>query len=433
MKDILLVNPWIYDFAAYDLWMKPWGLLKISAILQKNGFNVHLVDALDRHHPLLKKVKKKDLPNGTGKYLTRGAVKPEVLRGIPREYKRYGMQDDIFRDALPEKTPDIILVSSGMTYWYPAVREVIGLLRREYGGVPIVLGGTYATLSYEHALANSGADHVIGNKELDKLSALFGGECDLSFRNILDSDIDYVWYRDTPYGVLRISLGCPFKCSYCAQHMLSPGHMLKDRSGAMRELGMLYRMGKRIYAFYDDALLFDTGYIEWYLESVSKKYEDLAFYTPNGLHARYISNKIAVLMKKAGFKKPVLSLETADDNIGRTWHSKVTKEDLAKAVSSLREAGFGEGDYMVYLMFGGEGNTLERIRESMDFVHSLGAWVSLSEYSPIPGTFMSRGYALSSGDPLLQNNSIFPGASQYTLKEIQAVKDKARQLNLLLR
>ena len=31
---ILLINPWIYDFAAYDLWSKPLGLLYIAALLK---------------------------------------------------------------------------------------------------------------------------------------------------------------------------------------------------------------------------------------------------------------------------------------------------------------------------------------------------------------------------------------------------------------
>jgi len=27
MKKVLIINPWIYDFAAYDYWFKPLGLL----------------------------------------------------------------------------------------------------------------------------------------------------------------------------------------------------------------------------------------------------------------------------------------------------------------------------------------------------------------------------------------------------------------------
>ena len=45
-KSILLVNPWIHDFAAYDLWMKPLGLLYIGSILRSRGYSVHLLDCL---------------------------------------------------------------------------------------------------------------------------------------------------------------------------------------------------------------------------------------------------------------------------------------------------------------------------------------------------------------------------------------------------
>ena len=48
---ILLINPWIHDFAAYDLWIKPIGLLSIAAILKKSGFAVHFIDCLDINHP----------------------------------------------------------------------------------------------------------------------------------------------------------------------------------------------------------------------------------------------------------------------------------------------------------------------------------------------------------------------------------------------
>jgi len=31
---VLLVNPWIYDFAAFNLWVEPLGMLTIAAVLQ---------------------------------------------------------------------------------------------------------------------------------------------------------------------------------------------------------------------------------------------------------------------------------------------------------------------------------------------------------------------------------------------------------------
>jgi hypothetical protein len=38
MKKILLVNPPVYDFAAYDLWAKPLGLLYLSSLLKATKY-----------------------------------------------------------------------------------------------------------------------------------------------------------------------------------------------------------------------------------------------------------------------------------------------------------------------------------------------------------------------------------------------------------
>ncbi|MGD2278969.1 MAG: radical SAM protein [Candidatus Omnitrophota bacterium] len=431
MKNILLVNPWIYDFAAYDLWLKPWGLLKISSILKKAGFNVYHLDLLDRHHPLIKDGSR-DHPDGTGKYIAEEVRMPGVLQNIPRKYKRYGLPAGFFKKALPDERIDAILVSSGMTYWYPGVFEAIRKLKDNYPGVPVVLGGTYATLSYEHALEKSGADHVVKNNDLEKLSGILGKSLDLSFQNVLNADIDYDGYKDPLYGVLRLSLGCPFNCSYCAQKKLSPVFMLKDKEKAIKEITMLYGRGIRNFAFYDDALLFDSGYISRYLKEVTGRGIRANFYTPNGLHARFMDRKTAKLLKKANFLNPVLSLEIANDEKGRFWHDKVSRREISDAVTNLKEAGYKNGEYMVYLMLGAPGCTTEEVEEGARFIHSLGAKISLSEFSPIPGTAMAEDFKEARIEPLLQNNSIFPSFSLAEWESVQKLKDKAKKLNSLL-
>jgi hypothetical protein len=428
MSKILLVNPWIYDFAAYDLWLKPWGLLKISTILKKNGFKVFFMDATDRHHPLLGK-HARDFPDGTGKFMDEEVDKPEILDSVPRRFRRYGIPAHLFLEALPQEDVDTVLVSSGMTYWYPGVFEAIRLLRKRYKNATIVLGGTYATLARDHAVSNSGADHVIANKELPWLSSVLGQECDFSFQNILDEVIDFDWYQDPSYAVLRISLGCPFDCAYCAQKQLGPGFILKDEEKAIEELKMLYGKGIKNFAFYDDALLFDRGYIKRYLKKIVAEGITAKFYTPNGLHARFIDTEIASLLKSIGFINPTLSLETAIDKKSRAWHDKVTVKELEDAVRYLRKVGYREGEYMVYLMLGVPGSDLKDIRESIDKVHSLGAKISLSEFSPVPGTRLAAGFESACRDPLYQNNSAFPSFGISEWDEVKATKEYARKLN----
>ena len=49
-KKVLLLNPPIYDFTAYDFWLKPLGLLTVAGRL--NGIvDLTLFDYLDRNHP----------------------------------------------------------------------------------------------------------------------------------------------------------------------------------------------------------------------------------------------------------------------------------------------------------------------------------------------------------------------------------------------
>ncbi|MDH3957783.1 MAG: cobalamin B12-binding domain-containing protein, partial [Desulfobacteraceae bacterium] len=43
---ILLINPWIHDFAAYDFWAKPMGLLILAALLRSQGVSVSYIDCL---------------------------------------------------------------------------------------------------------------------------------------------------------------------------------------------------------------------------------------------------------------------------------------------------------------------------------------------------------------------------------------------------
>ena len=81
---VLLVNPWIYDFAAFNLWCEPLGLLSIGAVLEREGFGVDLLDCLSG--PL-----EKPRPDGTGRFPKAHLPKPGPLLEVPRRFGRYGI------------------------------------------------------------------------------------------------------------------------------------------------------------------------------------------------------------------------------------------------------------------------------------------------------------------------------------------------------
>ncbi|MEE8540970.1 MAG: B12-binding domain-containing radical SAM protein, partial [Desulfobacterales bacterium] len=90
---ILLINPWIHDFAAYDFWAKPLGLLMLAGILRSHGFNISYIDCLDRFHPSETRTAVGG-KQGRGPYLKTRIPKPKRLEDIPRNYSRYGIRPD---------------------------------------------------------------------------------------------------------------------------------------------------------------------------------------------------------------------------------------------------------------------------------------------------------------------------------------------------
>jgi radical SAM superfamily enzyme YgiQ (UPF0313 family) len=177
-SNLLFINPWIYDFAAYDFWAKPLGFLYLASLLRKNGYNISFIDCLNSDHPELKRQhgistlsRRK---NGKGKFFKTKIEKPEPLKLIPRNYSRYGITPEIFEEELKNTPPPkVILVTSTMTYWYPGVFEVIKVAKSFFPHIPIILGGIYATLCYYHAKKYSGADFVVsGVAELEVLKLI---------------------------------------------------------------------------------------------------------------------------------------------------------------------------------------------------------------------------------------------------------------------
>lgn len=78
---ILLVNPPIYDFTAYDFWLKPYGLMQAGGRLRSAG-SLFLFDYLDRLHPDFDRAGKSVLINGGVEVIrpnvskSRNAIKP---------------------------------------------------------------------------------------------------------------------------------------------------------------------------------------------------------------------------------------------------------------------------------------------------------------------------------------------------------------------
>ncbi len=422
-KNILLINPWIFDFTAYDFWMKPLGLMYVAALLKASGcFRLSFIDCLDRFHPaMIGPTLKED--DGRGPFLKKEVDKPEAVKAVPRRFSRYGLPVPVFEHELNSvPVPDAVLITCAMTYWYPGVQLAVDIVRRRFGSVPIILGGAYATLCPSHAECSSGADLVIrGPAE----RALFG-----ALREALDDGLPptapdsprlddlptplFDLLRDRTWLPVLTSRGCPYRCTFCASGLLSDGFEQRHAPSVATEIAALFqRFGTRHFAFYDDALLVGKkNHIIPLLKRIEAFGLPMIFHTPNGLHVREIDRGLAGLFRRSGVRSLYLSMESSDSAwlIGKG--EKDSAETLPRALESLSAAGFPRSSINVYVIMGVPGQGIPRVLESIRFVRSLGARPRVAIFSPIPGTaewttLVDEGVMTSDSDPLLHNKIAF--------------------------
>ena len=419
---ILLVNPWIHDFAAYDFWAKPIGLLILASILGSHGYRVSYIDCLDRFHPAAPQTDPY-ARHGRGPYLKTRIPKPPGLEDVSRHFSRYGIRRDWFANDLRSiSRPDLVLVTSQMTYWYPGVQETIQILRETYPGVSIVLGGIYATLCPSHADKHSGADRIESGAGEANILKLAGEYTGFSAAPKFDCDnLDTYPYpafelqRKIAYVPLLTSRGCPFACKYCASHVLNPKRMLRSPESVVEEIQYWHeKYNVRDFAFYDDALLVDAeAHAIPMLEGILNAGLKVYFHTPNAIHIREVSTRTARLMFLAGFQTLRLGLETAAFEKRDAMDRKVTASEFKQAVSVLKDAGFDKHQIGAYLLAGLPGQSVKSVEGSIQTVKQSGITPILAHYTPIPGTALWKAAVASSrydleSDPLYTNNAISP-------------------------
>jgi radical SAM superfamily enzyme YgiQ (UPF0313 family) len=405
----LLVHPPIFDFTAYDFWLRPYGMMRAAARFA-NTCRFTFFDYLT--------TAKKD-SWGRGRFEGEIVAKPEAFRDIPRHFRRFGRPRAEFQELLRSRSFDVVLIQTSMTYWYPGVSEVIEDARALCPAAKIVLGGVYATLCTEHAAA-LGADLVIQGANLAPLHKLLAVEpvrsgqwLEISNRRENSHHCEIVnHFRYTSgVGVLKLSDGCPFHCTYCAAPMMWKGFTPRGLNECVEDFRRLVAAGIKDIAFYDDALLYRADDLLLpFLDAVNTVIgggATVRFHTPNALNARFVTPELARRMVKAGFASFFLGFESGAQAWQTATGGKISADEFEAAVNYLREA--GASAISAYIIAGHPDEEAQEPENSIRLAHNLGVRVMLAEFSPIPGTVDGEKCApwIDLAEPLSHNKTAF--------------------------
>ncbi len=287
------------------------------------------------------------------------------------------------------------------------------MIKRLYPDSIVITGGLHATALPEESLAHDSIDVVVRGEGEEALLQLYraireGTSWDniggLSYRqngtirhNLeapLIPDLDelpmfpYDMFKHPRYemGFITSSRGCPYKCTYCSQRMLTgTSYRYKSARRIVDELQILieqYRQ-KQIL-FYDDNFSFKQKRVIEVCDQIVDR----------GLHKRCsfsiqtradnIPDAIIPHMRRANFVHVGFGMETGSERLAKIIVKGETVADHIDAVKRCQKAGF---ETSLFMIFGLPTEITKDREETFRLVQSLN--VQMSKYNnliPYPGT-----------------------------------------------
>ncbi len=132
------------------------------------------------------------------------------------------------------------------------------------------------------------------------------------------------------------------------------------------------------------------------MEAIIASKLPLDLYAPEGFETRLLDEDLLRLMKRAGFEKVHLPLETVRSDINRQWNRRhASTESFERALEAATRAGFKPRTQEInaFVLFGLPDEQLKDVVDSTLYAHHLVGSVIPMLFSPVPSTQVFRKYS----------------------------------------
>jgi radical SAM superfamily enzyme YgiQ (UPF0313 family) len=291
--------------------------------------------------------------------------------------------------------------------------QLARMIKAEFPDSIVVAGGLHPTAVPEEALETGDIDYVVrgeGEEVMLQLHrAIRNGDdptklMGLSFRRDgqvvnnpeapLIPELDdipifpYELFDHPKYdmGFITSSRGCPYKCTYCSQRMLTgTTYRYKSAGRIVEELDILInRYGQKQIVFYDDNFCFKAKRVVDVCNAIMEAglHKTCAFSVQT--RADNFPPDLVPILAEAGFKHAGFGMETGINRLARLIGKGETVEQHLAAVELGKKHGF---DISLFMIFGLPTETSADRETSYRVVQD--ARVQASKYNnliPYPGT-----------------------------------------------
>lgn len=379
----------------------PLGLAYVAGSLEAAGNKVHIVDAVA------------EAPRKHTRYI-RG-----FLVGL-------GLKEIVQR--IPEDST-LVGITVIFTHEWPAVVQLIRLIKAKRPDLPVILGGEHVTAMPEFCLATSGADYlVLGEGEeiivglveavekgtdpsgLDCIAYRKGDEIFVNKRRGRKRKIDDIplpaWhlfdvktYDENGFvggmelGTISMPLlatrGCPYQCTFCAApNMWTPSWFARDPIKVVDEIQLyMETYGAQDFCFQDLTAFTRKDWIVAFCNEILARNLNITWQLPTGTRSEAIDAEAAELLYRTGMKNMNYAPESGSETTRRLIKKKMKTENLMDSIKAALDARLNVG---IFTLLGLPHDERAHLAENLGFLKRIGKMgvtdISVSYYMALPGT-----------------------------------------------
>lgn len=365
------------------------------------------------------------IPNIQGKYFKPG--QPHVgiayLAGAlthQEEFKvnivdmRLGIKVHTLIKQISTYAPSIIGITL-TTLNYKTAYRLIATIKKQFPGIPIVIGGPHVTTFAATILQETDADLAVtgeGERTLVEIATqIYQKTCNFNDISGLvwrdgkkitanlprkpSSSLDnlaFPRYDLSPLGEyidnkipILTSRGCPGRCVYCSVNSLfGKGFRIRSPENVFEEILFWYEKGYKYFIINDDCFTAAIPRAEKICEMIINHKLDISWECRNGIRMDRLNGSLATKMKQAGCCFVAFGLESASQPNLNAMRKGLTLAQAKTAIGLIKTAGINFG---LFFMIGTPDDNYDRFMESYSFAQNSGAQeVRFYNAIPYPGT-----------------------------------------------
>lgn len=281
----------------------------------------------------------------------------------------YGLRD--IDQRITAFRPDLVGLSL-ISFEYKRFYRLLSDLKKLHPSVKTVVGGPHMTILKEQVMEECPAiDYGVayeGEATLTELcqglpeeqvkGLLFRSDGDVIYSGDreLVTDLDQIpWPRYEKFELDRYvrertiysSRGCPHKCTFCANRVISPRYRPRSPGHVVDEMEYWYERGCRQFNFDDDNFNYERERVFQICDEIERRgLRKLFLRCSNGIRADRVDRELLTRMREAGFRYIAYGVDGGNNKVLQAVKKGETIEAIEQAIADSCDL-----DYDVKLLF----------------------------------------------------------------------------------